>query len=97
MYFRSKRRTDQKPGEGVFSAGIQAIITRIAILVLASGIVALVWYSIIGEPSLARLDSQNEIARFNPSLVHGMTQLLGEVFLLAIVAFIARKWLRVRL
>jgi hypothetical protein len=43
------------------------------------------------------LYSGNEIARFNPSLRHGIVQLLGEAFLLAIVVLIARKGLRIRL
>jgi len=56
-----------------------------------------VLYSIIGEPSLARLYNHNEITRFDPSFVHGLIQFFGETFLLAIVVFIARKWLRIRL
>ena len=92
-----KRLSNPKQSKGVFSVGLTSIFMRIAILILAAGLVALVLYSIIGEPSLARLYSQNEIARFKPSLDHGLIQLLGEAFLLAIVAFIARKWLHIRL
>jgi putative lipase involved disintegration of autophagic bodies len=73
------------------------MLMHIGILIFAIGLVSLAIYSIIGEPSLKRLYNQNEIARFNPSLGHGIIQLLGEAFLLAIVAFIARKWLRIRL
>jgi len=72
-------------------------LMRIVILALATSLVSLVLYSIIGKPSIARLYSQNEIARFNPTLSHGTGQLLGETFLVFLVAFIARKWLRVRL
>ena len=93
----NKRRADQKPGEGVFSAGIKSILKRVAILILASGVVALMWYSIIGEPNLARLYSQNEIARFIPSVDHGLIQLFGEALFIAFIAFMARKWLKVRL
>lgn len=41
------------------------------------------------------LYNQNEIARFQPSFDHGLVQFFGEALLLAIVAFIARKWLRI--
>jgi len=86
------RQSDER-----FSFKIMSIIVRVGILILAAALISIVLYSIIGKPSLSRLYSQNEIARFSPSLGHGLVQLLGEAFLLAIVAFIARKWLRVRL
>lgn len=72
-------------------------LVRIDILILATGLISIVLYSIIGKPSLARLYTQNEIARFYPSFGHGIVQLLGETLLLVVVAFIARKWLRIRL
>ena len=70
---------------------------RIGILILAAGLISIMLYSIPGKPSLTRLHSQNEIARFYPTPGHGLVQFFGEAFLIAIVAFIARKWLRIRL
>jgi Domain of unknown function (DUF4405) len=81
----------------VFSLKLMSLLVRSSILILAAGLVSLVLYSIIGKPSLTRVYNQNEIARFNPDLGHGIVQFLGETLLLAIVAFIARKWLRIRL
>jgi hypothetical protein len=92
-----KRLSNSKQSNGVFSFKFRSMLMHIGILIFAIGLVSLAIYSIIGEPSLKRLYNQNEIARFNPSLGHGIIQLLGEAFLLAIVAFIARKWLRIRL
>jgi len=92
-----KRLPIPKESNGAFSPNIMTILVRIGILILATGLVSLVWYSIIGKPSLTRLHNQNEIARFSPSLGHGTVQFLGETFLLVIVAFIGRKWLRIRL
>jgi hypothetical protein len=92
-----KRLSNSKQSKGVFSFKFRSMLMHIGILIFAIGLVSLAIYSIIGEPSLKRLYNQNEIARFNPSLGHGIIQLLGEAFLLAIVAFIARKWLRIRL
>ena len=92
-----KRLSIPKQSNGGFSLKIMSILVRIGILILATGIISIMLYIIIGKPSLARLYNQNEIARFYPSLGHGIVQFLGEAFLLAIVAFIARKWLRIRL
>jgi hypothetical protein len=92
-----KRLRIQKQSNEMFSIKIKSILVRIGILILATGLISIVLYCIIGKSSLTRLYNQNEIARFYPSLGHGIVQFLGEAFLLAIVAFIARKWLRIRL
>jgi len=92
-----KRLSIPKQSNKVLSLKIMSIFVRIGILILATGLISIVLYNIIGKPSLTRLYNQNEIARFYPSLGHGIVQFLGEAFLLAIVAFIARKWLRIRL
>jgi hypothetical protein len=92
-----KRISSQGQSKGILSLKLMSLFLRSGILLLASGFVALVLYIIIGKPSLARVYSQNEIARFNPDLFHGIVQFLGETLLLAMVAFIGRKWLRIRL
>jgi hypothetical protein len=92
-----KRINSPKEGKGLFQLKFMSILVRIGILILATSLIALVLYSIIGKPSITRLYNHDEIARFTPSLGHGLIQLVGEAFLLAIVAFIARKWLRIRL
>ncbi|HEX3165888.1 MAG TPA: DUF4405 domain-containing protein [Chitinophagaceae bacterium] len=92
-----KRLSVPKQSSEIFSIKLQSILVRIGILILATGLISIVLYSIIGEPSFRRLYNQNEITRFYPTLGHGIVQFLGEAFLLAIVAFIARKWLRIRL
>jgi hypothetical protein len=92
-----KRLSIPKESYGIFSLNVMKTLVRIGILILATGLISIVLYSIIGKPSLARLYTQNEIARFYPSFGHGIVQLLGETLLLVVVAFIARKWLRIRL
>jgi len=93
-----KKRSGILPkGDGLFSVKLLTILARISLILLATGFVSMVLYSIIGKPSRAKLYSQNEIARFYPSLGHGLVQFFGEAFLLIVVAFIARKWLRIRL
>jgi hypothetical protein len=92
-----KRSINSKQSQELFSVKFMPILMRIGLLLLATGLVSFALYSIIGEPSITRLYSGNGIARFNPSLSHGLIQLVGEAFLIAIVAFIARKWLRIRL
>jgi hypothetical protein len=50
-----------------------------------------------GAPSATRRVRQNEIARFSPTLVHGVVQLVGETGLVVLAAWIARRGLKVRL
>lgn len=70
---------------------------RVLLLAVASAVVCLgAWWQ-VGPPSLARVYRQDEIARFRPTAGHGVGQFVGEAFLLACVAFVARRWLRVRL
>ena len=76
---------------------IMTIVLRTSVLLCAMGIVALALYMIIGDPSLKRLNNQNEIARFTPTLGAGVRQFVGETLIIALYAFVARKWLRVKL
>jgi hypothetical protein len=93
-----KRRADNsKQSQKVFYPGFMVTLMRIGILVLVTSLVALLLYFIIGEPSPARLYTQNEVSRFDPTFSHGIGQLSGETFMIFLVAFIARKWLRIRL
>jgi len=92
-----RRSNSIKQSSGIVASNVTAIAVRIGILFLATGLVSFALYLIVGQPSLSRLHNQNEIARFRPSLDHGIVQFLGETLLLVIVAFIARKWLRIRL
>ena len=97
MRLLKKRTNSAKEGKELVATNFISTIKRIGILILVVGLVSLILYNVIGEPSVARLHNQNEIARFRPTLDHGLIQLVGETFLIAIVAFVARKWLRVRL
>jgi hypothetical protein len=49
-----------------------------------------------GPATLARVYRQDEVARFAPTF-HGVGQLLGETFLLALATYVGRRWLRIRL
>ena len=92
-----KRSINSKENKELFAVKFMSILMRIGILLIATSLVSVVIYSIIGEPSLARLYNHNEMARFKPGLGHGLIQFTGEALLIFIVAFIARKWLRIRL
>ena len=72
-------------------------LARGAVLLLGAGVVALGAFAMLGPPSETRLHYQNEVARFVPTLGHGLGQFAGESALLAVVAYLGRKWLRVRL
>jgi len=73
------------------------IVLRISVITLAAGIIALILYYLLGRPSVSRLDTQDKIARFSPTVVHGIIQFVGESFLISIVVYVARKWFRVKL
>ena len=92
-----KRSSIDKQKNKVFSPKIMTIVLRTFILIVATGIVASVLYGILGQPSFKRSFSQDEVGRFKPSLGHGIVQILGETFLIALYAFVARKWLRIKL
>jgi len=70
---------------------------RSVIVLVAAGAVAALAYAFLGRPSLAREYRQNEIARFTPTVGHGLGQFAGEAALLAAFAYAGRRWLRVRL
>jgi len=64
---------------------------------LAAVVVALAIYLCLGPPTPARLYWHDELARFSPTWGHGLGQLVGEAMLTALIAYAARRWLRVRL
>jgi hypothetical protein len=72
-------------------------VGRIALVLLAAGVVAAYEFARLGLPSELRRYDHDEIARFRPTVAHGIGQLVGEALLLVIVAYAARRWFRVRL
>jgi Domain of unknown function (DUF4405) len=85
------------PDRHTFGQQLLSVITQTAIITIAAGVIAFALFGLLGKPSVSRLYKQDEIARFNPTLGHGIGQFAGEAFLIFLVAFIARRWLRVRL
>ena len=72
-------------------------IMRMAMLLLAVAVVAGAMYAINGAPSSRRRVRQNEIARFAPTVGHGLGQFIGETGLVVLAAWFARRALNVRL
>jgi len=91
------RSTIPRRGSKILSLKIMTLLFRISILIVAEGIVASLLYGVLGPPTLNRLYVQDEVSRFKPSLGHGIGQFFGEAFLIVLYAFIARKWLRIKL
>jgi Domain of unknown function (DUF4405) len=60
-------------------------------------IIAAALYLLIGAPAEARMNITNEIARFRPKLIPGIVQFTGTAITMAIIAYIARCWLKLRL
>ena len=74
------------------------LVFRAAVIVLAGFAIAGAAFMWLGPPALAReYQVKNEVARFAPTVGHGLLQLGGETFLLVLVAYSGRRWLRIRL
>lgn len=71
-----------------------ARVTIVIVVTLTEGVVI---YLLLGPPSPERLYAQDEIARFVPTVGHGIGQFAGETFLVAMVAYVGNRWLKVRL
>ena len=89
----------QASGQNYIKLGPNFLITllRISVFIVSAGIITLTLYYLLGQPSVSRLDPQDKIARFSPTLGHGILQFVGETFLISIDVYVARKWLRVKL
>lgn len=72
-------------------------LRRILVLLFAAGCVGGLAFAALGKPSPERIYIQDEIARFGPTAGHGLGQLAGESFLLALVVYVGYRWLRMRL
>jgi len=81
----------------VFVRAAARLIARVVCLCVAAAVIAAVPYFLLGPPSPAREYRRNEIARFSPTAGHGIGQLAGEGLLLVGVAYVGRRWLRIRL
>ncbi|HSY50706.1 MAG TPA: DUF4405 domain-containing protein [Thermoanaerobaculia bacterium] len=73
------------------------VIRRTLLILIAAALVGLAAFALLGRPSLTREYHRDEIARFKPEVVHGLVQFGGEAMLVALVAYVGKRWLRVRL
>jgi hypothetical protein len=73
-------------------------LVRAAVIALAGFAIAGAVFLWLGPPAPAReYHVKNEVARFLPTVGHGLLQLGGETFLVVLVAYSGRRWLRIRL
>ncbi|HXH40612.1 MAG TPA: DUF4405 domain-containing protein [Thermoanaerobaculia bacterium] len=72
-------------------------VRRSALILVAASLVGLAAFALLGRPSVTREYHQNEIARFTPEAGHGLVQFGGQTMLVALAAYAAKRWLRVRL
>lgn len=79
-------------------ARLVRLIFRAAVILLAAFATAGTAFLWLGRPALTReYHVRNEVARFAPTAGHGLLQLGGETFLLVLVVYSGRRWLRIRL
>lgn len=81
-----------RPAPNVFKG-----LSRVSIVIMVTLSEAVVIYLLLGPPTPERLYAQDEIARFAPTVGHGIGQFAGETFLVALVAYVGNRWLKVRL
>lgn len=85
------------PGTALTALMPARLAGRSIALLGAAAVVALGAYAVLGPPSPARRFMRDEIARFRPTLGHGVGQLAGEAMLICLAAYAGRRWLGVRL
>jgi len=74
------------------------ILSRVALIILSTSVIAGAVFLWLGPPAAAReYHVKSEIGRFVPTVGHGLIQFGGETLLLIVVAYSARRWLRIRL
>jgi hypothetical protein len=78
-------------------AGFLAWVGRLLAILAAGLLVGALAFWRLGPPSAARQFHQDEVAAFAGAYRMGVFQVLSQVFLLAMVAYIGRRWLRIRL
>jgi hypothetical protein len=84
--------------ETIAATRLMRFVFRAAVIVLSASAIAGAAFLWLGRPALAReYHVRNEVARFAPTVGHGLLQFGGETFLLILIAYIGRRWLRVRL
>lgn len=92
-----RRRISGKSGRLLVAATFGAALGWTVLVLMASAIIAAALLVILGKPTQARLYSGDEVSRFSPTIRHGVVQFLGETGLVVLVAYVGRRWLRVRL
>lgn len=70
---------------------------RALVIAAAAGAIGGALRMMMGPTRIARLYQQDEILRFHPSWGHGLMQLAGETLFVIGYAWVARRWLRVKL
>jgi Domain of unknown function (DUF4405) len=98
-YFK-KRGSGYHTGIKKYLPSVSAFIRgslRVLLILLVAGIITTVAYLIIGAPTKTRINFQNEIARFSQKLVPGIVQVTGGIITIAILTYMAHRWLKLKL
>ncbi|HVX50336.1 MAG TPA: DUF4405 domain-containing protein [Chitinophagaceae bacterium] len=75
----------------------RSVLRSLAILLALSGIISAIAFMLIGPPVNTYRYHFDDISRFMPTFGHGFLQLFGETFFVLTTAFVAIRWLKVRL
>ncbi len=72
-------------------------IRRVLLILCWICIVGLLAWFFLGSPIKDRLHPEDEIKRFQPMLIPGLVQFFGGFVVLAILTYMARRWIKIRL
>ncbi len=72
-------------------------IKRFLIIVVAAILISAFTFLILGIPDKARVSTINDIARLRFNPLPGSVQVIGTIITIMILAYIARRWLKIRL
>ncbi len=73
-----------------------SVVGRSVLLVAVGGLLAGGAYLVLGAPTVERRYALSEVARYTGRFDRGVVQLAGETLIFVAVAFVGRKWVRLR-
>jgi hypothetical protein len=75
---------------------VGVMLGRAAIIISVMFLIGLVAWMVLGKPIKDRLHPEDEIKHFQPMLIPGLVQFFGAFAVLAILTYMAKRWVKIR-
>ncbi len=72
-------------------------LKRSLAIVLATSIIIIISFLIVGTPGKERVNVVNDIVRLKQNIMSGSVQVAGTIISISILVYIAHRWLKIRL